>query len=81
MAGVRIYELAKEFGVESKVVVQRLNELGIAARSASSTIDAPAVRRLTDSLLGPAATARAEALVSRPFVGHASRMRTVAFSP
>ncbi|MFJ2239723.1 translation initiation factor IF-2 N-terminal domain-containing protein [Streptomyces sp. NPDC087859] len=81
MARVRVYELAKEFGVESKVVMQRLHDLGIPARSASSTIDAPDVRRLTNSLLGPAATARAEALVSRPFVGHASRMRTVAFSP
>ncbi|MDP9417846.1 MAG: translation initiation factor IF-2 N-terminal domain-containing protein, partial [Actinomycetota bacterium] len=49
MAKVRVYELAKEFGVESKVVMARLQELGEFVRSASSTIEAPVVRKLKAS--------------------------------
>ncbi|MDI5972900.1 translation initiation factor IF-2 [Streptomyces sp. SL13] len=50
MAKVRVYELAKEMGVESKVVMAKLQELGEFVRSASSTIEAPVVRKLTDAL-------------------------------
>ena len=46
MSKVRVYELAKELGVESKVVVAKLQEMGEFVRSASSTIEAPVVRRL-----------------------------------
>ncbi|MFC0041134.1 translation initiation factor IF-2 N-terminal domain-containing protein, partial [Actinomadura rayongensis] len=49
MAKVRVYELAKEFGVESKVVMAKLQEMGEFVRSASSTIEAPVVRRLTEA--------------------------------
>ena len=48
MAKVRVYELAKEFGVESKAVMARLQEMGEFVRSASSTIEAPVVRRLKE---------------------------------
>ena len=50
MAKVRVYELAKEFGVESKVVMAKLQELGEFVRSASSTVEAPVVRRLIDNI-------------------------------
>lgn len=50
MAKVRVYELAKQFGVESQVVMAMLKELGEFVRSASSTLEAPVVRRLTDAL-------------------------------
>ncbi|MEV6011704.1 translation initiation factor IF-2 [Streptomyces sp. NPDC051976] len=53
MAKVRVYELAKEMGVESKVVMAKLQELGEFVRSASSTIEAPVVRKLTDAFQGP----------------------------
>src|ERR1700753_1179189 len=46
VAKVRVYELAKEFGVESKTVMVKLQEMGEFVRSASSTIEAPVVRRL-----------------------------------
>ncbi|GAA4564745.1 translation initiation factor IF-2 [Planotetraspora kaengkrachanensis] len=49
MAKVRVYELAKEFGVESKVVMAKLTEMGEFVRSASSTIEAPVVRKLTEA--------------------------------
>ncbi|HEY7488181.1 MAG TPA: translation initiation factor IF-2 N-terminal domain-containing protein, partial [Streptosporangiaceae bacterium] len=49
MAKVRVYELAKEFGVESKAVMAKLQEMGEFVRSASSTIEAPVVRRLQEA--------------------------------
>ena len=54
MSKVRVYELAKELGVESKVVVAKLQEMGEFVRSASSTIEPPVVRRLREVF--PAAT-------------------------
>src|SRR5437867_9569702 len=36
---VRIYDIAKKFGIESKVVLAKAKELGIAARVASSSLD------------------------------------------
>ena len=49
MAKVRVYELAKEFGVESKVVLAKLNEMGEFVRSASSTVEAPVARKLKEA--------------------------------
>ncbi|MBX9247124.1 translation initiation factor IF-2 N-terminal domain-containing protein, partial [Actinotalea ferrariae] len=49
MAKVRVYELAKELGVESKAIMAKLNELGEFVRSASSTIEPPVVRKLRDA--------------------------------
>ncbi|MFN8080408.1 MAG: translation initiation factor IF-2 [Kineosporiaceae bacterium] len=48
MAKVRVYELAKELGVESKVVMTKLTELGEFVRSASSTVEPPVVRKLRE---------------------------------
>ena len=55
MAKVRVYELAKEFGVESKVVMAKLEDMGEFVRSASSTIEAPVVRKLKESFSGGSA--------------------------
>ena len=52
MAKVRVYELAKEFGVESKTVMRELQNMGEFVRSASSTVEAPAVRRLRQHFAG-----------------------------
>ncbi|MFC8921488.1 translation initiation factor IF-2 [Cellulosimicrobium sp. NPDC057127] len=49
MAKVRVYELAKELGVESKTIMTKLTELGEFVRSASSTIEPPVVRKLRDA--------------------------------
>lgn len=46
MDKVRVYELAKEFGVDSRCVLNTLAEMGEFVRSASSTVEAPLVRRL-----------------------------------
>ena len=59
MSKVRVYELAKELGVESKVVLAKLAELGEFVRSASSTVEAPVVRKLKDAMpAAPAADAK-----------------------
>jgi translation initiation factor IF-2 len=55
VAKVRVYELAKEFGVESKAVMVKLQEMGEFVRSASSTIEAPVVRRLKEAFAANAA--------------------------
>ena len=47
MAKVRVYELAKELGLESKDLLATLKGMGEFVRSASSTIEAPVVRRVT----------------------------------
>ncbi|MEN9324604.1 MAG: hypothetical protein RL414_358, partial [Actinomycetota bacterium] len=48
MAKVRVYELAKELGLESKELLAKLQEVGEFVRSASSTVEAPVVRKLME---------------------------------
>ncbi|KRC37376.1 translation initiation factor IF-2 [Oerskovia sp. Root22] len=74
MAKVRVYELAKELGVESKTIMTKLTELGEFVRSASSTIEPPVVRKLrdtfpaggTESASAPAKPAAAKPAPARP---------------
>ncbi|HET8593857.1 MAG TPA: translation initiation factor IF-2, partial [Intrasporangium sp.] len=49
MAKVRVYELAKELGVESKVLLAHLKSQGEFVRSASSTIEPPVVRKIKET--------------------------------
>lgn len=49
MSKVRVSALAKELGVSSKVLLERLNSMGEYVKSASSTVEPPIVRRLLDS--------------------------------
>ena len=49
MAKVRVYELAKELGVESKTLLSYLKEKGEFVRSASSTIEPPVVRNIKET--------------------------------
>ncbi len=48
MSKVRVSALAKERGETSKVVLERLNAMGEYVKSASSTIEAPVVRRYNE---------------------------------
>ncbi len=70
MSKVRVYELAKELGVESKDVLAKLQELGEFVRSASSTIEAPVARRLKEAMpaAAPKKAAPKKAAVSKPAV-------------
>jgi len=47
---VRVYELAKELGYDSKTVLATLQDMGEFVRSASSTIEPPVARRLKEAL-------------------------------
>ncbi|USQ78552.1 translation initiation factor IF-2 [Ornithinimicrobium faecis] len=58
MAKVRVYELAKELGVESKALLAHLKEQGEFVRSASSTIEPPVVRKIREN--PPAAAKKAD---------------------
>ena len=49
MPKARVYELAKEFGVDSKTVLAKLKDMGEFVKSASSTVEAPVVRRLKNA--------------------------------
>lgn len=46
---IRVHELARELGVESKVVLERLRELGEFVRSASSTLESPVEEKVRAS--------------------------------
>ncbi len=53
----RVHELAKELGVDSKTILATLKDLGEFVKSASSTVEAPVVRRLREAMPAPAAGA------------------------
>ncbi len=63
MAKTRVHELAKEFGVESKFVLEKLKEMGEFVKSASSTVEPPVEMRFKkqygDELKASAASAPA----------------------
>ena len=48
MAKVRVYELAKELGLDSKELLAKLQEVGEFVKTASSTVEAPVVRKLME---------------------------------
>ena len=50
MSKVRVHELAKELGVSSKDVLAKLAELGEFVKSASSTVEAPVIRKLKEAM-------------------------------
>ena len=45
---VRVHELARELGVESKIILSTLKDMGEYVKSASSSVEAPVVRRLKE---------------------------------
>ncbi|MGI8417597.1 MAG: translation initiation factor IF-2 [Nakamurella sp.] len=58
MAGkARVSAIAKELGQSSKDVISKLQELGEFVKSASSTIEAPVVRKLRDAFPAPTVSA------------------------
>jgi len=62
VAKVRVYELAKELGVESKTLLSHLKEQGEFVRSASSTIEPPVVRKVRESFPAEQAAAAGPAI-------------------
>ncbi|MCL2883662.1 MAG: translation initiation factor IF-2, partial [Coriobacteriia bacterium] len=64
MADIRVHELAKEFGIESKELLDRLAEMKIPAKNHASTLNAAFVARARKQL-GPEMAERAAALESQ----------------
>jgi translation initiation factor IF-2 len=62
----RVHELAKELGVESKIVLAKLQEMGEYVKSASSTIEAPVARRLRSAFDGAPTPAPAAVPAGEP---------------
>lgn len=56
MASDRVYELAKELGVDSKTILTELAAMGEFPRSADSKLEAPVVRRLKQRLASQTAS-------------------------
>ena len=83
MAKVRVYELAKELGVESKTVLSLLKDMGEFVRSASSTVEAPVERRLKEKLASeppPAKKTASKAMAATPTTPVADGAAAVAAS-
>ena len=70
MAKTRVHELAKEFGVESKFVLEKFKEMGEFVKSASSTVELPAEMRFRkeygEKLKAEQPSAPAEAAPAKP---------------
>ena len=49
MPKARVYELAKELGVDSKTVLNKLEAMGEFVKSASSTVEPPVARKLRNA--------------------------------
>lgn len=68
----RVYELAKRFGVDSKTVLDKLKDMGEFVKSASSTVEAPVVRKLqaafpsADGTTGSKDSSKASSSSARP---------------
>jgi len=45
----RVHEIAAEFGIESKQVIEKLGTLGEFVKSSSSTIEPPVARKLREA--------------------------------
>ena len=78
MAKVRVHELAKQLGMESKVVLAKLKEMGEFVTSASSTIEPPVARRLIEAF--PNAKVSADESAAKP-VKKAAAKKTAAKKP
>ncbi|TLM84928.1 translation initiation factor IF-2 [Pseudarthrobacter sp. NamE2] len=81
MAKVRVHELAKELGITSKDAVTKLQELGEFVRSASSTIEAPVVRKLRNAFPDAAAKTAAPAAAPKAPAPAAAEARPAAPAP
>ncbi|WP_344039223.1 translation initiation factor IF-2 N-terminal domain-containing protein, partial [Nocardioides kribbensis] len=85
MAKTRVHELAKEFGVESKFVLEKFKEMGEFVKSASSTVELPAEMRFRKEVGpqlksdGPAAAPAPSAPAAKP--GPAAAAKPAAPAP
>ena len=78
MPKARVYELAKELGVDSKTVLNKLEAMGEFVKSASSTVEPPVARKLRNAF---ASNARGNASESKKPAVPAKKPAAPAASP
>lgn len=78
MPKARVYELAKELGVDSKTVLNKLEAMGEFVKSASSTVEPPVARKLRNAF---ASNAQSNASESKKPAAPAKKPATPAASP
>ncbi|WP_171024356.1 translation initiation factor IF-2 N-terminal domain-containing protein, partial [Microbacterium sp. 5K110] len=61
MAKPRVHEIASELGVDSKVALAKLKELGEFVKSPSSTIEPPVARKLRAALAAEGSSGSSDA--------------------
>ncbi len=66
MAKVRVSALAKELGTDSKTLIAHLNSIGEYVKTASSTIEAPVVRKATETFPEDLKKAPAKKAAAKP---------------
>ena len=66
MAKPRVHEIAKEIGITSKELLKKLTEMGEYVSSASSTLEAPVVRRVREAYAPKAETTVAKPAAPKP---------------
>ncbi|PPF41941.1 translation initiation factor IF-2 N-terminal domain-containing protein, partial [Rathayibacter sp. AY1A1] len=70
MAKPRVHEIASELGVDSKVALAKLKELGEFVKGPSSSIEPPVARKLRQALQGQGgSSAGASATPTAPAAG------------
>jgi len=77
LAKLRVYELARELGVDSKTLMKTLSEIGVSVRSASSPIELAVARRVR---MAHAAAPPSLPAPARPRPLHPPRLRPAAAS-
>src|SRR5919112_2103450 len=61
---MRVYELAKQLGMENRALIPELKRLGISVASHSSALDEAAVQRALEALMSKAGTGQKGLMVS-----------------
>ncbi|WP_298875018.1 translation initiation factor IF-2 [uncultured Microbacterium sp.] len=75
MAKPRVHEIASELGVDSKVALAKLKELGEFVKSPSSTIEPPVARKLRAALAAEGSSGSSDAKPAAPSARPASGAR------
>uniref|UniRef100_UPI00242EC3A7 translation initiation factor IF-2 N-terminal domain-containing protein n=1 Tax=Arachnia propionica TaxID=1750 RepID=UPI00242EC3A7 len=66
MAKPRVHEIAKEIGITSKELLKKLTEMGEYVSSASSTLEAPVVRKVREAFAPKPETPAAKPAAPKP---------------
>ena len=81
MSKARVHELAKNYGVTSKEIIEKLESIKEYVKSASSTVEAPVVRKLEKAFPELAEAAKAAPAEKAPAKKTAAKKKAAAVEP